>query len=137
MSSFQHLDDIDIPDIEITEGWPVSDIKTIDDCNDAFAYLMSACASIEYQIDMAQAAHVSKQDAVWIARARCALKYKKAALQIVGFKRGSIGAEETKAFQRERDRALLTYIRSVVPQHEFLEWVRASNVSGIAREVAA
>ncbi len=48
----QNLGDIEIPDIEIDAGWPVSDIKTIEDCDDAFAFLMSAVASIEYALTL-------------------------------------------------------------------------------------
>lgn len=128
MASFQHLPDIEIPDIEIAEGWPVSDITTTDDCNDAFAFLMSACAQIELQIDM-EMSKPKPWDSAWLARANCALKYKKAALQIVNQKRGMFNTEATRAFQRERDRALLSYIRSVVPDHQFLEWIRVSNIA--------
>lgn len=128
---FQHLSDIEIPDIEITEDWLVSDIKSREDCDDAYAYLMSAVAQIEYQIDM-ESAKPKPWDERWLAKARCALKYKKAALNIVNGKRGVFNHEDRIAFQRERDRVLLTYIRSVVPQHEFLEWIRASGIGAMA-----
>lgn len=136
MLNNQHLGDIEIPDIEIAEDWPVSDILTVEDCNDAFAYLMSACAQIELQMDM-EMSKPKPWDSQWLARANCALKYKKAALQIVNQKRGAFNTEATRQFQRERDRALLTYIRSVVPDHQFLEWVRASNLAGNSVQEAA
>jgi hypothetical protein len=58
----QHLDDIIIPDIEIAPDWPVSDIATIEDCDDAFAYLSAAVANIEYQIEANLLRPVSLQD---------------------------------------------------------------------------
>lgn len=126
--NLQHLGDIEIPDIEIETGWAVSEIATIDDCNDAFALLMSTIAQIEYQIDAVELGVEQRPDE-WLIKAKCALKYKKAAIQIVSHKRGSIHREADREFQRGRDQTLLHYIRDVVPEHDFLEWVRASGVA--------
>lgn len=82
IKTVQHLDDIEIPIIEISPGWAADSINTDEDFNDAFAYLMSAVAQIEYQIDMEDSKPLANQDRVWLARAKCALKYKKAALGI-------------------------------------------------------
>jgi hypothetical protein len=128
----QHIDDIDIPIIEITEGWPAESVQTRKNCDDAFAYLMSACAGIEYQIDMEISKPKTRWDNVWLAKARCALKYKKAALQIVNQRRAVINDAETRIWKDSRDRKLLEYIRAVVPNHQFLEWLRASGVAADA-----
>lgn len=122
----QHLDDIVIPDIEIDAGWPVSDVKTIEDCDDAFAFLMSACAAIEYDIDVEASKPASQQNPEWAARAKCALKYKKAALSIVNTKRGRINDEKRRQTNVSRDRILLEYIRSHVSNDQFLDWVISS-----------
>lgn len=124
----QHIDDIEIPVIEITAGWAAEDCKTIEQCNDAFAYLMAAVAGIEFQIDMELIKPKPAQDRVWLARASCALKYKRAALQIVNQKRGIINQDADRAFKERRDGKLLAYVRSVTPEHQFLEWLRASGI---------
>lgn len=123
----QHIEDIEIPVIEITEGWPASSVKSAQDCDDAFAYLMSACAQIEFQIDTELAKPKSFQDQNWIARANCALKYKKAALQIVNQRRSAINAAFRQAQQNNRDRKLLEHIRANVPDATFMNWVRESS----------
>lgn len=123
----QHLPDIEIPDIEIDKGWPVSDVQTINDCDDAFALLMSAVAKIEFDIEVETLKPKNQQDGLWLAKARCALKYKKAALQIVNFARGRIADEEKRKKQNTRDRILLEYIRKVTPNEMFMQWVRESD----------
>ena len=125
----QHIDDIEIPLIEITAGWPADSVKTPEDCNDALSYLMSAVAQIEFQIEMEMNKPKSSWDTTWLAKARCALKYKKAALQIVGHRRGAINDAERRALHEARDRRLLEYIRSVVPNETFLTWLHASGVT--------
>ena len=122
----QHIDDIEIPVIKITDGWPAENCKTIAECDDAFAYLMSACAGIEYQIDMERTKPLEHQNRPWLAKANCALKYKKAALAIVNQRRANINAATNQAFKEQRDQKLLRYIRSVVPDRQFLDWVQAS-----------
>lgn len=122
----QSLPDIEIPDIEIDQGWYVSEVKTLDDCDDAFAYLMSASAAIEYSIDVELLKPAHQQRGEWMARAKSALKYKKAALQIVNQKRGRLNKEEDIAVQSSRDRLILEHIRKRVSDEQFLEWVRGS-----------
>lgn len=125
----QHIDDIEIPVIEITDGWAAESVKTREECNDAFAYLMSACAGIEFQIDTELTKPKTHQDLLWLAKAKCALKYKKAALQIVNQRRSAIGEIEERAWRQRRDSKLLEYIRSVTPDRQFIEWIRASGIS--------
>lgn len=125
----QHIEEIEIPVIEITEGWAASSVKTLEEANDAFSYLMSACAGIEFQIDMELTKPKSSWDEQWLARAKCALKYKKAALQIVNQRRSVINEADKRKWQDNRDRKLLEYIRANVPDRTFLEWIRASGIS--------
>lgn len=67
-SPVQHID-IEIPVIEITEGWAAAAVQTRKECDDAFAYLMSACAQIEFQIDTELTKPKGHQDFHWLARA--------------------------------------------------------------------
>lgn len=133
----QHLEDIVIPDIEIDRGWPVSDIKTIEDCDDAFAFLTAAVAGIELQLDLHVLKPAAYQDHEWAARARYALKFKKAALGIVTAKRSQIKNAEKQKFQREHDRRLIEYIRGRVDGATYTAWVAASGVMAIEAEEAA
>lgn len=128
----QKIDDIEIPDIQIDEGWPVSDVKTIEDCDDAYAFLMSACAAIEYSIDIEDAKPEHMRDLHWRARAKCALKYKKAALGIVTATRSKIKSQK----QDERDKVLLNFIRSRVSDAQFFHWIEASGCNKILDDAA-
>lgn len=132
----QHLDEIIIPDIEIQDGWPVSDVETIEDCDDAYALLMAAVAEIEYELELKDLGVCRFADPMWPARARRAMKYKRAALQIVGYKRGRIMEERRRIAQEARDQALLDHIKAVLPAHQFHQMVVSFN-AGRVDEVAA
>lgn len=123
----QHLDDIIIPDIEIDKGWPVSDISTIDDCDDAYAYLMAAIASIEFDIEL-DANKIINKGPLWAARARCALKYKRAALNIVNTKRGRISDDIKATRQATRDMRLLAHIRKSLDRETWKALLQSSGV---------
>lgn len=112
MEQVQHLDDIVIPVIEITEGWAATDCATIADCDDAFAYLMSACANIELKMDLEVLKPESIQDGDWLARAKCALKYKKAALRIVELQRAKINKAERQQENASADRRFIDFVRA-------------------------
>lgn len=127
MTATQHMDDIVIPVIEISEGWPVTEVKDIDDCDDAFAYLTSAIVQIESQIDLANL-DLSSRDVEWLIRAKGALKYKKAALQLVQNRRKKIHDVIKRTRQKEYNIKLINFIKSEVPTHTFMEWVRLSGV---------
>jgi hypothetical protein len=123
----QHLDDIIIPDIEIDKGWPVSDVKTIEDCDDAYAFLMAAIASIEFDIEL-DANKIIDKGPLWAARARCALKYKRAALNIVNTKRGRI-AEDLKAQKQAfRDKLLIAHIKRNLPRDQWMALIQSSGI---------
>ena len=123
----QHLPDIVIPVIEITEGWAAKDCVTHADCDDAFAYLMAACAQIEYQIDIELAKPKGHQAEIWLAKARCALKFKKAALQIVNQKRSAINEADKTAARNTHHNRLLEVIRASVPDDQFMAWLREAD----------
>ena len=125
-SSAQHLAGVEIPDIEISDDWPVSEVKTIQDCDDAFCYLMSAVAQIEYQIETEELRHPAEREGEWLASARCALKYKKAALQMVGYIRGRIEKKAKQEAQLQADRILLDHIKKQVPVQQFQDWLRGA-----------
>lgn len=119
------LDDIEIPIIEISEGWPVTDVKTLDDCEDAFAYLSSAVAGIEMQIELESFKIPSQQDGEWTAKAKAALRFKKAALAIVSQKRSTINKQLEREWNESRDRKLLRFIRDLTPSGQWAQWVTA------------
>jgi hypothetical protein len=131
----QHID-VEIPVIEISEGWSAASVQTMDECNNAFSYLMSAVAQIEFQIDTELTKPKNFQDVYWLARAKCALKYKKAALQIVQQRRGVIAEADKRMWQERRDACLLEHIRSVTPDRQFLEWIKASGTERVGRNYA-
>lgn len=132
----QHMKDIEIPVIEITEGWAASDVKTADDYEDAFSYLMAAVAQIEFQIEVENIKPPAQRDKLWLARASCALKYKKAALQIIAHSRARQSERERRAVQERRDRVVLDHIKASVPHSTFMEWVRTSGVENADRGAA-
>ena len=106
-------DDITVPVIEITKGWTVDDIETEDDCDDAFAVLTGLVAAIELRID--EMAAIGETGAVAYRRAKAALRWKKAALQIVQTKRGKINRIKRAEVEASRDRRLLETIRAMSP----------------------
>lgn len=119
------FDDIEIPVIEITDGWPVTDIKTIEDCDDAFAYLSGAIAGIEYQIEAEGFKLLQDQRGEWLARAKSALRFKKAAIAIVNTRRGSINRALEAERQDRRDQQLLAFVRDALPAADWLRMVTA------------
>jgi hypothetical protein len=103
---------IDIPIVEIGPGWTVDDIKTIDDCDDAFAYLTGAICSIENAISRME----DERDlGSKLRQTKGALRWKKAALQIVATRRGKLQRELSRKEQNTRDRELLDIIKRLFP----------------------
>jgi hypothetical protein len=122
----QHLDELDIPVIEIRDGWAAEEVSSEQECLNAYAYLMSAVAEIEYQIDCYDLGQPFFTDPLWIARARRALKYKRAALQIVNTRKGQMARAHREKREREGNAMLLNHIRDKVSDEQFLQWVRES-----------
>jgi len=130
------LGDIEIPVIEITDGWPVSDIETIADCEDAFAYLTGALAGIEYQIEAEGFKPLAEQRGEWVARAKSALRFKKAALSIVQLRRSTITRKIEAEARERRDTELLAFIRDALPAGDWLRMVTAFDSGRIDRVAA-
>lgn len=132
----QHLDEITIPDIEITAGWAVSEIETIEDCDDAYAYLMSAVAEIEYHLEAHALGVRDFPDPMWPARARRALKYKKTALQLVGWTRGRLNEDAKRERQDSSERKLMEHIKASVSSTQFDQWLIGSGAKAVMAEAA-
>lgn len=124
----QHLDDIEIPDIEIGPDWFVSDVSTREQCNDAFAYLMAAVAEIEYHLEMHAGGMYRANDTEWAANARRALKYKKTALQIINTIKSQLSEKRRRDLILHRNQVLLDHIRDVVSAEQFDGWIRGSGI---------
>jgi len=106
-------EDIEIPIIEISAGWTVDEIKTLDDCDDAFAYLTGAVCAIENKIDAAE--ETGGNSGFAYRKLKRALRWKKAALQVVQTKRGRITREAKQLEQSSQERRLLNILRERFP----------------------
>src|SRR3972149_11995337 len=106
-------EDIEIPIIEISAGWTVDEIKTLDDCDDAFAYLTGAVCAIENKIDVAE--ETGGNSGFAYRKLKRALRWKKAALQVVQTKRGRITREAKQLEQSSQERRLLNILRERFP----------------------
>lgn len=119
------LEDIEIPDIEIEEGWLARDVATIEDCDDAFAILTAACASIEMQIDLEGFKPLQLQRGEWVARAKAALRFKKGALSIVQVKRSAINERLRRERLDTEERRLLAFAKEAIGPLRWVEIHRA------------
>lgn len=114
MTTTQNDATLDVPIIEIAEGWTVEDLETQDDCDDAFAVLTEAIASIEYRMERLREEGASVTSPAY-RKAKAALRWKKAGLQAVQTKRAKISREARAQKQASRDRILLDEIRALSP----------------------
>lgn len=105
--------DIEVPVVEIARGWTVDEIETLDDCDDAFAVLTGAICSIESQIEEAQ--ETGQDRGEWFRRLKSALRWKKAALQIVQTKKGRITRAAKAEANKEENRRLLDILKARHP----------------------
>lgn len=103
--STQRTEHQTVPEIEIAEGWYVSDLDSPEQCDDALAVLTEAIASIEYQLHAEKFAEVPRGPQ-WEARARSSLTWRKHARDAVQKKRASI---------MSNDRLVLAYVRKMAP----------------------
>ena len=101
-------DDIEIPAITIADDWFADEVETLDECDDAFSYLTAAIANIEHQIE------VRLEDGRSVAEQKRALRYKKAAMQIVSHRRSRIVRTAERTAQERYERVLLDLITSEV-----------------------
>jgi MFS superfamily sulfate permease-like transporter len=110
-------DDIEIPILAIGPGWTVDQLQNIDDCDDAFAYLTGAICAIESKIDAAE--ETGTTAGIAFRRLKSALRWKKAALQVVATKRGKITRKMRQVEQDSKDRQLLDAIKDMYPKEFF------------------
>ena len=126
MVARERVEEIEIPVLEIAGEWTVDDLRTEDDCDDAYAYLVSAVASIEYQLDMyaiAPAEHqIGRNDPTWAPRARAALRMKRAALQVVQNTRGRLDRKRRAAEQDSLRQEFMDIVRDSDPAR-FRVWL--------------
>lgn len=114
LDEFDQGSDIEIPIIEITKDWTVDDIQTLDDCDDAHAYLTGAVCSIEDKIDAA--IELGTDLGVGFRKLKRALRWKKAALNVVQTKRGKITRALKKAENLKHDERLINRMRDMFPK---------------------
>lgn len=107
-------DDIEVPVIEIVDGFTVDDIETLDDCDDAFAILTALVASIEYRVD--EFKFRDQEFSEECRRAKAALRWKKAALNAVQSKRSRITRKAEEKKQNDVNTRLLDYFRAMHPE---------------------
>lgn len=107
-------DDISVPIIEICNGWTVDEIYTEDDCDDAHAVLTALIVSIEARMD--DLAIAGEELSVEYKHAKKALRWKKAALSVVGTKRGKINRAKKEAEKRRVDSQLCSYFAAMHPE---------------------
>lgn len=137
VQSFQHLGDIEIPEIEITEGWAVKDVLTLEDCEDANAFLVAAVAGIEGWLETEALKPAVTQDGPRVGKAKAALRFKKAALALVQQKRSGINEKRREQAAKEQEDGLLAFIRGCVSEKQWLDWVTAHNAVPVIRKDAA
>lgn len=109
--NFNQGDEIEVPVIEICDGWTVDDIQTEDDCDDAFAVLTALVVSIEARMD--DLAMSGEEMSVGYKRAKAALRWKKAALSVINIKRGKIKRQVKDETEKDRSERLIRYIAAM------------------------
>lgn len=98
--------DIEIPILRVADGWMVDDIQSLDDCDDAIAYLTEAICRMENR--SAQWVEDGANTGIAFRNLRRAMRWKRLALHNVQFKRGEIlraGRSVRHAAQIERGEA--------------------------------
>jgi hypothetical protein len=120
---FDQGSDIEIPIIEITKDWTVDDIQTLDDCDDAHAYLTGAVCSIEDKIEAA--IELGTDAGIGFRRLKRALRWKKAALNVVQTKRGKITRALKKVETKEHEKRIINRMRDMFPK-EFASIIKHS-----------
>jgi hypothetical protein len=106
-------DFIDIPIVEICDGWTVEDLKTEDDCDDAFAYLTGAIVAIEAKIDDMEI--LGNDRSTDYIRTKSALRWKKAAINICQRRRAQVSRKASDAKEESVNFRILAYVRAAHP----------------------
>lgn len=89
--------EITIPEIEIGPNWFVAELASIQECDDALAYLTEAIATIERQLAMDGVDRPSR-GARWRSGATASLRFKKHAVEVVTRKRAVFASVERRAW---------------------------------------
>jgi hypothetical protein len=106
-------------ELRVDRDWPVEDLQTCEECDEARLVLTEAIAQIEEQLLEAKERLDTTGEYApgeWYRRARTALRYKKAALQAVQNRRAQIRQGQKEKAQQTRDRMLLDLIREKYPE---------------------
>lgn len=131
-------DDLEIPEVFITDDWAVSDLETVEDCEDAYILLMTACAHIDGKLDDMENGVCDRES---MGRTRAALKWKKLALNLVNLKKSRFSRilKEGRELERERSRdgLMLSFIASENPEQLRLAGIWADGVLARKRAEAA
>ena len=107
-------DDIQVPVIEICNGWTVDEIETFDDCDDAFAVLTGLVASIECRMD--ELAEQGLELSAEHRHAKRALRWKKAALSVVNTKRSRLSRKQKESKEESINQRILNFIAAAHPE---------------------
>ncbi len=90
--------DTTIPEIEIAHEWYVSDLETVEACDDALAVLTEAVCNIERQLHLERMGEQNR-GARWQAGAMTSLTWKRHAREAVTRKRAVFASEERRALE--------------------------------------
>ena len=107
-----------IPNIEISKGWFISDIVNHQDCEDAIQFLTTSITKIESALELEGFLPPEDQRVEWIGKTRKALRFKKAALTIVTTRYQALEADTA-------NRRFLKFIRDQVGLEKFTDWSAA------------
>lgn len=110
-------DDIIIPDIDIDEGWPLSDVKTEDDCIDAIAFLTQAINRINEKMAAAKEKGTNKGEGY--QRLVSALRWKNTALMEVQMIRSRLNAIKRREQSESEQRRLVAVLRTMVTPEQW------------------
>lgn len=103
-----------VPILLVDDNWPVDDIQTLEEADDAVLILSDSIASINFQLEAPPRDGVKNR--LWEAKARLAMRLKQAALKEVEIKRERLSKT---AFQ---DYAIMRIARSHVDRDTFDAW---------------
>lgn len=103
-----------VPILLVDDNWPVDDIHTLEEADDAVLILSDSIASINFQLEAPP--RDGLRNRLWEARARLALRLKEAALKEVEIKRERLSKT---AFQ---DYAIMRVAKNYVDRDTFDAW---------------
>lgn len=107
-------------EIEISDGWRLSALTTLEDCDEASLQLSRDIASItaqleEFDRDSGLGATVTDEEADWRRSAQSALTIKRQIRQLVQNRRSDIGRQGRAAAAKGHDKRLLALLQATAP----------------------